>query len=272
MLIKRLSLADGRTMNWREAGQGPTLVLMHGWAMTGAVFSELAGRLSNAYRVLMPDLPGHGHSSAPVTATLEQMAADLGEWLKHMTAAPCLVCGWSLGGMIAMQMVAAGLASAQGLVLMATTPQFTRAEDWPFGLSPAEVKLLDRNLAKDFHKALGGFFHQMFAGENLPVERLRAIRKFAIYPEAVPKEAMVRGVLRIFAMQDQRCLLNRIPCPVLVLHGSADQIVPVGAGRFLAGALAQARLQEYPGIGHAPFFSQPAMVAEDIRSFAQWIC
>lgn len=267
----KFSLADGRTLAWRERGKGPAVVMLHGWSLTGRVFDELAGNLGRDYRVMMPDLPGHGDSSPASSFSLEQLATDLAEWLKAVAPSPLLVCGWSLGGMIAVQMAAGCDAPQQGLALIATSPRFTRDKDWPFGLPAAEVKLLERNLQRNCQSTLGGFFTRMFAGEGIDGERLRAIRKFAIYPSRLPELAVVQAMLQIFARQDQRHLLAEISSPVMVLHGTADQITPVEAGRFLAAAIPGARLKEYAGIGHAPFLSQPETFVEDLRSFIGWV-
>lgn len=270
MMSARFRLADGRQLAWRERGAGPAVVLIHGWAMSGRVFTELAARLSREHRVLMPDLPGHGASSASDRYTLEQMAVDLAAWLHGVVSDPAVVCGWSLGGMVAMQMAADGVISPKRLMLMATTPRFTKSDDWACGLSAAEVKLLERNLTKDGQKTFDQFFNRMLAGEPMPPGRLRAIRKSAIDPGETAAAGSARATLRIFADQDQRRLLNRILCPVMILHGGEDRIIPVEAGRFLAEAIPQARLKEYPASGHAPFLGLPGEVADDIRSLLQW--
>ncbi len=263
-------LADGRQLAWRETGEGPAVVLIHGWTMSGAVFTEIAEHLSRDHRVLMPDLPGHGASSPSDNYSLKQMGSDLAAWLGDIAPSPRLACGWSLGGMVAMEMVAGSGVQLDGLVLMATTPRFTQADDWDFGLPATEVKLLGRNLQRNFQQTLGHFFKRMFVGETMATERLRTIRGFAIYQEKVPDQAAARETLQIFSNQDQRHLLGRISCPVMVLHGTGDQIAPVGAGRFLAASIPGARLKEYPETGHAPFLSRPDAVADDIREFVRW--
>ena len=261
----------GRTFAWRESGKGPAVVMIHGWSLSGRVFAEIAGKMSSDYRVLMPDLPGHGDSSPASSYSLENLATDLAEWLKAVAPCPLLVCGWSLGGMVAMQMAAGCDAHLQSLALIATSPRFTRGKDWPFGLPAPEVKLLKRNLQRNFQPTLGAFFTRMFTGEGLDTERLRAIRKFAIYPSRLPELDVAQAILQIFSRQDQRQLLAKISNPVMVLHGTSDRITPVQAGRFLAGAIPGAVLKEYAGIGHAPFLSQPKPFVEDLRSFIGWI-
>ncbi len=270
MIRGRSQLPDGRTLAWRETGSGPTVVLLHGWTMTGAVFAEIATLLAPDFRVLMPDLPGHGTSSPSADVSLRQLATDLAVWLQIVAPAPCLIGGWSLGGMVALSLVAEIGLKPQGLVLMATTPRFTQTDDWPFGLPATEVRLLERNLRRSFQPTLGQFFQRMFVGETVSDERLREIRRFAIYGEELPDPASANHLLKQFASQDQRSLLPQVDCPVLVLHGELDAITPVGGGRYFAERCARAFLREYPDVGHAPFLSQPEEVAAEVGSFVQW--
>lgn len=264
-------LPDGRLISWRETGEGPAIVLIHGWAASGAVFTEMAGILGEDHRVLMPDLPGHGNSSPVPDISPGRMAADLAVWLEGLVSTPALICGWSLGGMAAIDLCAVGGYRPKGLVLMATTPRFTIADDWSFGLPAAEVRVLERNLGRDFQQTLGQFFLRMFAGEAISPERLRAIRRFAIFNQTLPDPLTARGCLKLFSVQDQRALLPGVDCPLLVIHGTEDQITPAGAGRYLADRVPQSRRIEYPATGHAPFLSHPWRVASDIRSFQQWL-
>lgn len=268
MSDKLCLLPDGRYLTWREAGEGPVILLLHGWTMTGAVFAELAALLQSRFRVVMPDLPGHGGSTPLPKPSLGHMADDLAIFLRQMKLDPHLLCGWSLGGMVAMASVATGGTAPKGMVLLSTTPCFTAGRDWPHGLPAAEVKLLKRNLRRSYLASLGQFFTRMFEGEQLGVERLREVRRFALYGQKLPEPATAIELLDIFATQDQRSMLPGIRCPVLVLHGSEDRITPAGAGRYLARTLPQAQLKEYPGVGHAPLFSCPEQVAGEIGSFA----
>ncbi|TLM62995.1 MAG: alpha/beta fold hydrolase, partial [Deltaproteobacteria bacterium] len=65
---------------WRESGTGRPLVLVHGWSLSGAAFAELAASL-DGFRVLLPDLPGHGQSTPPAGVSLPALAGDLAAWL-----------------------------------------------------------------------------------------------------------------------------------------------------------------------------------------------
>jgi pimeloyl-[acyl-carrier protein] methyl ester esterase len=269
MIRRYHPLPDGRLLSWRETGGGPPLVLLHGWSLSGAAFTELARYLPDA-RLLLPDLPGHGESAAPAAATLPALADDLAGWLAAVAPGPVLLGGWSLGGMVAMELAARRDSPVSRLLLIATTPRFTVAPDWPHGLPEGQVQVLRRNLARRFAATLGDFFALTFAEGEVDTARLQAIRAFAVRPAGLPDRAAAAALLGLLAEQDQRALLPAIRCPALVMHGSLDRVAPVGAGRALADTLPHGQLREFAGLGHAPFWTQPITVAQSIRDFCPW--
>jgi pimeloyl-[acyl-carrier protein] methyl ester esterase len=263
-----LTTPSGATLSWYELGRGRPLALLHGWSASAAFFSELAALLADDYRVLIPDLPGHGESPPELECSLTALSAVLGEWLLATAGDDePLVAGWSLGGMLALQLAHDGSPAPQKLALLGVTPRFTRSADCSFGLPPGQVRVLARNLERRFETTLAEFFALAFAGEEIAAERLREIRRFAVSGNALPDRDTARALLETLLQQDQREILSGVRQPTLVLHGSEDRIAPLAAGRFLAEALPQARLVELAGVGHAPFLSRPQQVAELLRGF-----
>mgnify|MGYP001249978983 CR=1 FL=1 len=269
MIQKEYCLPDGRLLAWSEIGHGPPLVLLHGWSLSGAAFSELAARLTG-FRILLPDLPGHGKSSPSAAATLPALADDLAAWLQAVAPGPVLLGGWSLGGMVALELAARANSPVGKLLLIATTPRFTLGPDWPHGLPEVQVRSLRRNLERRFEATLGEFFALSFADGEVDAVRLRAIRAFAVHSSGFPDRASAAALLGLLAAQDQRALLAAVACPALVLHGTLDRVTPVGAGRTLATALPQGHLQEIADAGHAPLWTRPAEVAAAILEFCAW--
>ncbi len=260
-------LADGRHLTWYEVGQGHPLVLLHGWAMSAAVFSEIATLLSSDFRLLIPDLPGHGESSPSLQNDLAGIAADLGAWIAATENTPVTLIGWSLGGMLSLEIARQNKLPVANLVLVGTTPRFTQSENWALGLPSVQVRALARNLERRFEATLADFFSLAFAGEEISKERLRTIRTFAVRQSPLPDHGAAMGLLNMLASQDQRAVLSEIHQPALVIHGDLDQIAPVAAGRLLAEMLPQGRFSEFPGVGHGPFLSQPQETVARIREF-----
>ena len=260
-----LKFVDGRQLSWYEVGQGQPLVLLHGWSISADAFAEVAPLLSDGYRLLIPDLPGHGESSPAVSDDIPGLSADIIAWLDAVTDVPFALVGWSLGGMISINIASSGSCPVKNLTLIGTTPRFTKSGDWDYGLPATQVRVLARNLKRRYEATLGEFFSLSISGEIITSERLRTIRNFAVRNSQLPDKAVAENLLGQLAAQDQRGALASIECPVLVIHGENDHVSPVDAGRYLATAVPNGRMAEFPGVGHAPFWSQPKKFVDCLR-------
>ncbi|HZF96912.1 MAG TPA: alpha/beta fold hydrolase, partial [Pseudoxanthomonas sp.] len=139
-------------MHIEIAGEGPPLVLIHGWGLHGGVFEPLVRRLSGRHRLHLVDLPGHGHSrESEIPLALEACSRELLE-----RTPPALWIGWSLGGLFALQ--AASLSpQVRALALIAATPRFVRANDWPHAVEAATFERFGLDLAQDRRATLERF-------------------------------------------------------------------------------------------------------------------
>lgn len=234
------------------SGRGPALVLLHGWGMHSGIWAPLLPQLAQRYRVSCIDLPGHGHSPAPAGACgLQEMAAAVAA-----SAPPGAAwLGWSLGGQLALAAALEGHDISR-LVLVATTPRFVTAADWPCGMAAATLAGFAAALEQDPRKTLRNFL----------VLQLRGDRRAAILPNMLrgmleerdpPAPAALRAGLGILAGTDLRAGLASLGPPALVVTGQRDRLVPAEAGRRLCAALPRGNLLELPGAGHALFLTHP---------------
>ena len=260
-------LPDGRRLAWRQTGQGPPLVMLHGWSLSGSVFHEVAAALAGDFQVFCPDLCGHGWSDPGASCSLQSLADDLGDWLSSLDLPAPALLGWSLGGQVAMQLAGQAPSSLGRLLLVSTTPCFCRKKDWPHGLPPAQVRSMGRQLQRAYLKTLGEFFDLQFADETPTAARRREILAFSARASRLPQPDDCLATLNLLGTEDLRPAVSRLACPVLVMHGSRDRIIPWQAGRYLARTIAGARLQLLEGVGHAPFISRPRECVEIWRSF-----
>ncbi len=268
-MAERLHSVDlpGGCLRWYALGSGPPLVLLHGWSMSHAVFRELAELLSDEFRLLIPDLPGHAGSAMLTPCDLNRFAAQVSAWLEHVTTEPVFLLGWSLGGQVALRLSALHPDLVRRLILISTTPRFCATNTWTAGLPEGELRVLKRGLQRRYLATMGEFFDRQFIGESLSEARRREILQFAVRPVGLPEPQAALTTLDILAYEDLRPDLPQVKHPALVIHGEADQIIPLGAGEYLAENLPDGQLYAMPGIGHAPFISQPQQVARCIREF-----
>lgn len=253
----------------RRGGQGYPLLLLHGWAMSGAVFGELLSNPPSGLGLIAIDLPGHGGSTTAAEGSLSVWAERIETTIRELALPSWSLLGWSLGGMLALQLAGRGNLCPERLLLVATTPRFTAAEDWSAGLPLPQLRAMQRDLKRAFRPTLEGFFQLLFATDEIDRKRYRQIARFAVGPDLLPDEGSAADGLRILQREDLRPLVEAISVPTLVMHGDCDEVIPVAAGEWLAANLPAARLERFPRVGHAPFFSSPGIFLRLIGDFCR---
>lgn len=250
-------------MHVKVAGSGPDLVLLHGWGMHAGVWDETAAQLARQFRVHSVELPRH-ESPACVPYTLDAIVAALAG-----TCAPrATVCGWSLGGQIALRWALMQPAQVERLVLIASTPRFVRGADWNRGMDAAVFDAFAQELAHDADGALQRFAMLQAHGDADARHVSRRLRACLSVCGESDVAALAAG-LQILRDTDLRADLPRITQPVLIVHGERDTVVPLAAGEYLERTLPQATLAVIAGAAHAPFVTQPQDVARHIAEFCR---
>jgi malonyl-CoA O-methyltransferase len=248
-------------------GAGPDLVLLHGWALHGGMWGPWIEDLSRRARLHFIDLPGHGRSAWPAGAsTLRDLARAVSPHVPHGAA----VLGWSLGGMVALELARSRPGDLAALVLIATTPCFLARDDWPAGMNQGVLDGFAAGLAGDYRRTLSNFLALQTWGDENSTQALRSLRaNLDAHGEPDPQAlAAGLGILRTADLRDD---LARIATPALVIAGEHDRITPVTAGRELASRLPSARFVEVPKAGHAPFLSHPDAVRREVEKFLAFL-
>lgn len=225
------------------------LVLLHGWGMHGGAWDEVVAPLAARFRVHVVDLPGHGHS-ASVDAESFDHAVEL---LAQAVPPGSLLCGWSLGGLLA-QRLATRPGALRALALVSSTPCFVQRRDWPHAMSAAAVANFAQRLATDRDATLARFVRLTALNGAAGREAVRALTE-RLHARGGPSDKGLATALGWLRDMDLRTHARRIQAPVLLLHGARDQIAPIGAARWLANALPNARLEEIGDAAHLPFFT-----------------
>ena len=145
-----------------DAGGGADepLVLLHGWGMNLRVFDGLRAELAAQHRVTAIDLPGHGRSAWTAHASPQQQLAQLSAVLPHGAT----LVGWSLGGQFALQLAGDPALAVRRVVLIASSPRFVRADDWPHGLPAATLERFAAQLGRDAGQTIADFLELQVRG------------------------------------------------------------------------------------------------------------
>ncbi len=248
-------------------GDGPDLVLLHGWALHGGMWGPWIEDLSRRARLHFIDLPGHGRSAwSEGASTLRDLARAVSPHVPQGAA----VLGWSLGGMVALELARSRPGELAALVLVATTPCFLAREDWPAGMNAGVLDGFAAGLAGDYRRTISNFLALQTWGDENATQALRSLRANLDSHGEPDPQALAAG-LAILRHADLRSELASIAIPSLVIAGEHDRITPVAAGRELASRLPSARFVEVPKAGHAPFLSHPETVRREVENFLSFL-
>ena len=223
------------------------LVFLHGWGQSERIWFR--------QRQLFPDavfinLPGHGGAE---DAPAEQWAQIITDQLPEQ---PSVLVGWSLGGMLVMEIACRWPESSAAIALISSTPSFRQRENWEHGCSQDLFSAFEQAVVSQLPKAMSRFFALMMIGDNLSRSAYNTLVREAVNRQAPTTAAGIRAGLELLDTIDLRSQLHTLSMPTLMMHGKQDAIIPFAASRSMANTLPNAQLQAFEACGHAPFLTQ----------------
>jgi pimeloyl-ACP methyl ester carboxylesterase len=251
---------------------GPPILLIHGWSQAHPAWvKQLSGPLADRFRLIAPDLRGHGASDKPAGAEHYDRS---GPWADDIAAIiatldlhrPVLV-GWSMGGWVAQDYLRIhGDTNIAGMVLVGTSVrtgtclppavQEARAAD----PAVAARAMLGDDPAAEV-QAITAFVDACSAEPLDPASRAAAIAYNALCPPAIRKASRGRS-------EDYRGTAARTTIPVLSLWGARERLCLDPMGPEIATAYPKGHTLTYDHSGHSPFLEEPARFNTDLASFA----
>lgn len=263
---------DGALLRYDDVGAGRPVLFVHGWAMAASLFGELADTLRPEFRVIVPNLRGHGQSPPEGAPEIDVLGRDLADLVAALDLDDVLAVGWSMGAMALWSACedAAFCETLTGLVVIDMSPRLANDDGWRFGL--ADGRDLAATLAAagpmraDWPRAVARFVPRIVAAgeENARAPLVEAMSTVALAQDAEFMAALWESMAR----QDFRTALGRLPAPTLVVYGEKSRLYAPAASRFIARAAADGRAVSFANSGHAPHFEEPRRFVESLRSFA----
>ena len=247
------------TVPIRELGTGPAILLVHGYPLDGAMWSSVARRLSERFRVLKPDLPGHGENSLPPGGTIDSYADFLSAVI-DAAGGPVGLAGFSMGGYVDLALVKRRPEQVSALALVDTRAE---ADDEATRARRDEsIALLRQSGIEPVAEAMLGKLvsPQSLAKSDLAdrVRRILRRQNAAAYESDL---AAMRG------RPDFLSFLAQIAVPTLVVVGEEDVITPPDRARAMVDAIPGARFAMIPQAGHLTPMESPAAVAKALGDF-----
>ena len=254
-LDTREATVGGRAVAYLErGGPGPTAVLLHGFGTSKDAWVGFADALPDSFRVLVPDLAGHGGSVRDTAAAYDapRLAAEVGAWLDAVAPGPVHVAGNSLGGEVAALLALDRPGRVRSLALFGPAgvdaPRPSTLDS--LGAAGAENPLVPVDRA-GVDRLLG----LVFAGDPGVPGPARDVLA-ADYAARAP---FLRALFaRLAERRDRlRPRLGEIDAPVLLVWGAEDRVLDPSAAGVWAEGLSDVTVRVLPGVGHVPMTERP---------------
>jgi pimeloyl-ACP methyl ester carboxylesterase len=271
--LKFLEL-HGDRVAYRDDGDGEVLLLIHGMAGSSDTWRSVIPQLSKNFRVIAPDLLGHGESAKPRSDySLGAFAVFLRDLLDELGVSQATVVGHSLGGGVSMQFVyqhpdyikrlvlisSGGLGPDVGLVLRL--------------LSAPGAELVLPIIAPKPVLAAGNKVRSWLRGAGIQSPRGAELwSAYSSLSDGATRASFLRTLRSVVDYRGQAVsALNRLALrtelPVMAIWGDSDSIIPVDHAYAAHEARTDSRLEILPGIGHFPQVEAPNEVVELIEDF-----
>lgn len=247
-------------INYREAGSGQPLMLIHGFPMNLHVWESVVEKLSDEFHVITPDLPGFGKSAGlPAGFSIEDVARSMLQFLKEKSFSMPVVVGHSLGGYVTLAMAEQQPDALAGFCLFHST-----------ALPDSEEKKSSRNKVLEFIDKQGvhAFTSNFIAGLYADAQHssITKVKNIAVTASA---ETVIGYTKAMRDREDRTHVLRSFPGPMLLLAGEKDQGIPPES------ILQQASLNEkaegiiLPGVAHMGMFEAEPMSLKKISAFVK---
>ena len=242
-------------MAYDDFGQGTPLVLVHGFPLSRAIWAAQIADLSAHFRLIAPDLRGHGESKAtPGPYSMDLMADDIYTLLEALQIKqPIVLGGLSMGGYVAMAFARRHPERLAGLLLTATRA----GSDTPAGIDGRRQAIAAVQQAGNIQPTVDGMLPKLLAPQTYR-DNPNLVLEVRHIMEQTSVDGVINAQLGMLARPDSSAMLSNLDVPGLVIHGEHDQIIPLEAAQEMAAALPNGSIEVMKGTGHLLNMEQPA--------------
>lgn len=269
--MRRISLRHGFSLNVELAGDGPPIVLLHGFTGSAASWSPLIDHLNHHFTTLAVDIVGHGFSDKPDHVSfyeMKQAARDIVNAVASMKAYKAHWLGYSMGGRTALHIAAMHPGAVDRLMLIGASPGIASDEERQARVAADEQ--LARRIEREGVPSFIEYWESIPLFESqrsLPEDVKALIRAGRLRNTATGLANSLRG-MGAGAQAPLHEKLPMITAPALIMAGELDHKY-VTIGREMAATMPNARFVAIPGAGHAAHIERPEDCGREIVSFLQ---
>ena len=275
-----LKVADERgypvNLYFQDLGEGKPVVLIHGWPLSHRMWEYQINALTEAgYRCIAYDRRGFGDSDKPWSGyDYNTMSRDLHELMSALDLQDVTLVGFSMGGGEVARYFGQFGTSDQGrvskaMLISAVTPYLLQTDDNPDGVPQDAFDEFMQNVKTDRIAFLDGFGKQFVNFDDLGGERVS--EDLVHYNKTIASFASPKATqdcITAFGTTNFRPDMGKITVPTLVVHGDADQIVPLDAsGKQAAEMIGDSRLEVIEGAPHGLNYTHAERLNELMLDF-----
>lgn len=265
-----IKVAPNVRLHLTDAGEGKPIVLIHGWPLSDEMFEYQYNELvMNNFRVIGITLRGFGKSDKPFGPyDYGVHAADIKRVLDKLDIEDAILCGFSMGGAIAIRFVSKYTEPHISKLILAgaAAPRWTQTSDFPYNLPKDEVDELIQLNFEDRPKLLSNFAKIFSAQENSLNEGKKTWLNGIGLSASSHATAACLAALRD---TDLRNDLARIQIPTLILHGKKDKICSFDLAEQMKAGIQGSQLIAFEESGHSLFLEEVSKFNAAIIAFAQ---
>lgn len=253
---------EGLRVHYSKQGNGPALVLLHGFLESLEIWDDFTTALSKDFTVVRIDLPGHGKSDIiGEVHTIEMMAATVNAVLVYLDISNCVITGHSMGGYVSLEFAGKYPKKTKGLVLFHSqaAADSTEARE----NRNRTITIVKKNRSAFIHQFIPGLFDQRNAPQfSLQIENLVRIAS------EVKDTSIIAALEGMKERKGWLGLLAKITIPVLFIAGKQDSRIPFSMVLEQAGLPAHSEVLLLDNVGHMGFLEAPSETLSALRHFA----
>ncbi|MFM7358898.1 MAG: alpha/beta fold hydrolase [Sediminibacterium sp.] len=262
-VINKEFIYEGSTLAYRKTGQGPCVLLLHGFGEDGTVFNSIIDQLEQHASILIPDIPGSGKSDLPKASsfTIDSLAHAMKAMLDQEQVSSCIILGHSMGGYIALAMAEFYPQLLRGMGLIHSTAYADSAER--IKKREQAMALIKTNGAIAFLRlSLPGLFALKFR-ENHP----EIIKNLIGSSQSFSAEALIGYYRAMILRPDRTHILKNLSFPALLVIGDQDELIPAQDVLLQSSLLQQPVLRRIAKAGHMSMLETPDELLAIIRDY-----
>ncbi len=250
---------------WGASSSKEQILLIHGWAMNSSVWIDIAESLIRYYPqklIRAVDLPGYGASHYEDSSSSDALAKTLEPLL---VGKQTLLIAWSMGGLIALELMTRKQCDITQLILVSSTPCFVQNTDWKYAVKADVFENFARSLKKNYRQTLKRFLMIQAMGSHTARADIKVLQRQLLLRGEPDLKALEAGIT-LLLHEDKRQALKEINnCPISLISGTKDSLINKQGQQQLAQQN-NISLFSIKGAAHAPFISHPQIFKQILKN------